>query len=558
MTHASDLARATSTPGGETRGISHTMSTARRKSAAYQHHQAYRGAGGAPIKVKVHTFVPAAAASGGRSFGKKKKKGRRLSVAANFALQSAMGKEAVSTLALTEEEVDDINEAAAENWVRHEDEQGNAYWYNEETYETSWTDPARDAGDESGDLLPGWVELDDGEGGKYYHNEASGDTSWERPSAAVEATLPAGWYAVSTPEGEAYYHNEETGETSWDVPVSPEGTPPAPAELPPSWEEVVGEDGVTYYHNTETGETAWDRPAWHVGIHPDLAAAAAAFSAQPRRSVSSGSTRKDSAAAARRGSAMLTATLGENALASFQVADSGLPAGWEEVIDQESGEPYWYCEATGLTTWDKPVAMAIDEVVQGAGAVQLLARMGSFAEGDEEDEEEEEEGAGGEYDVSDATEGKSAALTSLEAELEAAPAAVQRQANGLKGLMRQGSLSEAEFIEAAKLALRRSVTSEGEVDGPPRPPSHAPPPPSGKSNVEMVAVVIPAGVAPGQMVEFTLADGRRQRMTVPQGSRPGQTIQIAVQKEKAAQVCAIAICFPSLFPLIFAHYFFSF
>ena len=75
--------------------------TTRRKSAAYQHHQAYRGAGGAPIKVKVHTFVPAAATSGGRSFGKKKKRGRRLSVAANFALQSAMGKEAVSTLALT-------------------------------------------------------------------------------------------------------------------------------------------------------------------------------------------------------------------------------------------------------------------------------------------------------------------------------------------------------------------------------------------------------------------------------------------------------------------------
>ena len=99
--------------------------------------------------MKVHTFVPAAATSGGRSFGKKKKRGRRLSVAANFALQSAMGKEAVSTLALTEEEVDDINAAAAANWVRHEDEQGNAYWYNEETYETSWTDPARDAGDDS-------------------------------------------------------------------------------------------------------------------------------------------------------------------------------------------------------------------------------------------------------------------------------------------------------------------------------------------------------------------------------------------------------------------------
>ena len=179
--------------------------------------------------------------------------------------------------------------------------------------------------------------------------------------------------------------------------------------------------------------------------------------------------------------------------------------------------------------------MAIDEVVQDAGAVSALSRMASFAEGEEEEEEDDDdEGAGAEYDA-DAMEGMSDALKSLQAELEVAPAAVQRAANGLKGLMRQGSLSESEFIAATKLALRRSETKAAGVPGPPRPPSHAPPPPSGKSNVEMVAVVIPAGVAPGQMVEFTLADGRRQRMTVPQESRPGQTIQIAVQKEDAGQ-----------------------
>jgi len=34
-----------------------------------------------------------------------------------------------------------------------------------------------------------------------------------------------------------------------------------------------------------------------------------------------------------------------------------LPGGWEEVLDAESGEPYYHHVATGLTTWERPGAM---------------------------------------------------------------------------------------------------------------------------------------------------------------------------------------------------------
>jgi hypothetical protein len=30
--------------------------------------------------------------------------------------------------------------------------------------------------------------------------------------------------------------------------------------------------------------------------------------------------------------------------------------GWQKLLDDESGDCYWFCEASGETTWDDPLA----------------------------------------------------------------------------------------------------------------------------------------------------------------------------------------------------------
>ena len=42
------------------------------------------------------------------------------------------------------------------------------------------------------------------------------------------------------------------------------------------------------------------------------------------------------------------------ARAAADAAGSGLPPGWEELIDTVSGDVYWYNEDLGETTWSRP------------------------------------------------------------------------------------------------------------------------------------------------------------------------------------------------------------
>ena len=104
----------------------------------------------------------------------------------------------------------------------------------------------------------GWEAIDDGEGNFYYHNASTGETTWDRPAefggggddlgetveAAVEAVADDGdgWVAHQDDEGYTYYHNAATGETSWDPPpgfdaggdAAAEAAPEAAAATPPS------------------------------------------------------------------------------------------------------------------------------------------------------------------------------------------------------------------------------------------------------------------------------------------------------------------------------------
>lgn len=62
-----------------------------------------------------------------------------------------------------------------------------------------------------------WTELYSDEGDVYYHNESTGETTWDRPSDFAPEN-GEDWEELSDDEGNFYYHNLKTGETSWDQP----------------------------------------------------------------------------------------------------------------------------------------------------------------------------------------------------------------------------------------------------------------------------------------------------------------------------------------------------
>ena len=93
-------------------------------------------------------------------------------------------------------------------------------------------------------LPEGWEVLTDAEGDNYYFNSRTGETSWSAPTPAQPSPrvpLPVGGARPPPPAASA-------------------PPPPADAPLPAGWEALTDEDGDVYYHNEATGAVSWDRP----------------------------------------------------------------------------------------------------------------------------------------------------------------------------------------------------------------------------------------------------------------------------------------------------------
>ena len=130
-----------------------------------------------------------------------------------------------------------------DGWDKHHDEEGNKYYADENSGETSWDAPPGSVGGSAGGALlggghgrsetvlpSGWGKDESGPD-KYYYNEDTGETSWEAPPGSVggsagggalldgghvrsETVLPSGW-GKDESGPDKYYYNEESGETSW-------------------------------------------------------------------------------------------------------------------------------------------------------------------------------------------------------------------------------------------------------------------------------------------------------------------------------------------------------
>ncbi len=164
------------------------------------------------------------------------------------------------------------------DWQEQLDEASNAtYYYNANTGETSWAlsedvlalgpTGGEDAGDGDGEEVaeysgPGpldWVEEHTEDGEVYYSNSVTGETSWEKPEGWDEAIAAQDQFSAGgDDDAESYYED--------------------PNENPHLWSPYPGdgeEEGMFYYYNEETGETTWDKPEC-VTLHEEKLARKAA------------------------------------------------------------------------------------------------------------------------------------------------------------------------------------------------------------------------------------------------------------------------------------------
>lgn len=113
-----------------------------------------------------------------------------------------------------------------EAWSCATDEEGNDYFYNEVTYENSWTAP---------DGFPpsrAWVEkLDADSAATYYLNLVSGESSWEKPAGFGGGAAASASKRPTTPGEEATSSSDDSSDVDLAATPAPE---PAPAAAAPA------------------------------------------------------------------------------------------------------------------------------------------------------------------------------------------------------------------------------------------------------------------------------------------------------------------------------------
>jgi len=312
-----------------------------------------------------------------------------------------------------------------DDWIETQDSEGQTYYYNRATEETSWDRPnslikekesntavkkSNDDGisndtqvkEEEKPIEGDWIETQDNEGQTYYFNKKTEETSWERPAQlddidrdAVEKegkdcktsvakdTEEAGngnWIETQDDEGQTYYYNTKTEETSWDRPAelsdkdnsameeqttddkSPVGTEPKSVG---NWVETKHDDGRTYYYNTETEETTWDRP-------PSLQDSDSRLSPVDSKSSPKNQENKD-----------------EDVVKKEQVSSADTEdkphLDWQEHKDDD-GRTYYYNTKTEETTWEKPLNFSSQEKdTESSGLSPEYSRSPSLQAQQEED-----------------------------------------------------------------------------------------------------------------------------------------------------------------------------
>ncbi|CAB9511698.1 transport protein SEC16B [Seminavis robusta] len=235
-------------------------------------------------------------------------------------------------------------------------------------------DSAPDVIAQSG-LPPGWVEVkDEASGSIYYYNEVTQETSWEIPVGPQ--TEPENLESDEVAEKEQEQAQEDAmGESTHDNPENmtepnadsmPDSAPDVIAQsgLPPGWIEVKDEaSGSIYYYNEVTQETSWEIPGGTEVVEPEPVLQSS--EALPEQEIPAGVSESEGAGekepVEKESEAVpFQETAGELDPATANDAPDigaqlGLPPGWSEMLDEGSGNMFYFNDSTQESSWERPV-----------------------------------------------------------------------------------------------------------------------------------------------------------------------------------------------------------
>jgi len=256
-------------------------------------------------------------------------------------------------------------------------------------------------------VLPaGWVEsTDPNTKTQYYYNKITGETSWDKPieenivdeqinSLSNDVTKNGASTELLDDEEEEASESEQTNSSTKMDTIEPKEhaieTTPETTPLPPGWIEVIDESsGMPYYSNESEGVTTWEKPTSSGMQHKDEGVAKKTLEVDDETELKETDLFNENQALLNPSevtSAIETADdnffndQNQEDIAPFETGPNSkkeegdefgvniesekeldgklptddLPQGWSELIDENSGLPYYYNEIENVTTWEKP------------------------------------------------------------------------------------------------------------------------------------------------------------------------------------------------------------
>ena len=228
-----------------------------------------------------------------------------------------------------------------------------------------------DAGDSLKSILPaGWAELvDESSGQPYYFNEDDNITQWESPEPIEEVNLSATSTPVYAPVGKSLERVAPVADVQASIEAKEvvaevdlvssfaenDDLPVVDTALPAGWVELVDESsGQSYYFNEDDNITQWESPEPIEEVN--LIVAPTPMHVAPVDVVQASTEAKEVVA-----EVDLVSSFAEND--DLPAVETALPAGWVELVDESSGQPYYFNEDDNITQWESPVAVRKDDSV---------------------------------------------------------------------------------------------------------------------------------------------------------------------------------------------------